>query len=93
MLSYRLTGLVFLFQPVFVDRGAGLNGSTYWWFATSVVQVLDTSLAELEQQQRVEYALDFDLACMDDPTDIRCGGDCAQLVQVGESRMYDAGWT
>ena len=59
MLSYRLTGLVFFFQPVFVDRGAGLNGSTYWWFATSVVQVLDTSLAELEQQQRVEYALFF----------------------------------
>jgi hypothetical protein len=69
---------------VLVDRCAGLDGSTYC-LATSVVQVLDASLAELEQQQlRVEYALDFDLACMDDPTDIRCGGDCAQLVQVGE---------
>lgn len=38
--------------------------------------------AELEQLSVVEYALDFDLG-MDDPTDIRCSGDCAQLVQVG----------
>lgn len=38
--------------------------------------------AELEQLSIVEYALDFDLG-MDDPTDIRCSGDCAQLVQVG----------